>query len=759
MSELCSLHHPHIVDFYGAAVVPNYDVPVLVYEQLHRSLASQRYDPATPELGTRDCVDIAIQISNALIYLHEREEPIVHGNLTPTNVFLTASGGCKISDIGLAKMFNAGKPEMAGCESLYIPPNLSAREQFTCSVDIYSLGVILLEILVPVKLWTQIMKERSESSPAQNSDEFWERELNASQRKSATAKRRFGKCMEYLHEKKDICRVLNVLLQITRPTSSTAQKKLVALTANPEYRKSSSTLGLSVEQFVSELHALREAIGDTQVQFADSGAQLQVLAQTQQVELAKNLELSNAVYHCTSAIPQEMKVLLGDLYSRVHQRFDAVDATTRAAYGYMSSMVDGGRFSQHAAPSRSTHASFSSGSGHSASIAPGSFEGSFDESGFQFESGNFPLHRTPYDAPAQESSYYSSLYGDPDFTPRQMASAHDAPDQMQSPGQLGSMGGAHANEYVEGVRTASLDQSRDGNGMAVEDDWSAEAERMGLEEALGGVISADSQLADEMSGEPAGRSYEAGMPQRRNYVASHDEDPHNSGNSHELYDIPTEEGNERHGLPAGAYRATDSDLASARLTALNPEFESTEETNEPCSGSGSKLGPEVLSEGAGDIGFIKRRQGPLSNPAAGEPALGNQLVRLREFIRDQRAQQAAEMQEMLDSHFRSLQAMYEQRHTEQLEKLKGAGTAQSSAKSDVSSEGGAKTCSSQPPEISPRLQRGYATEKSASPDAVGKEKTDGAAAGHGGRLEKSVGSLANGLQLMFRGVSCLFELT
>lgn len=80
---------------------------------------------------------------------HIHKHNIIHGDLNPKNIFIDHNGVFKIGDFGLSKMeedeliYNSsyGNP-------LYMPPE---KEERTCLTDIYSLGIILFELLYKFK--------------------------------------------------------------------------------------------------------------------------------------------------------------------------------------------------------------------------------------------------------------------------------------------------------------------------------------------------------------------------------------------------------------------------------------------------------------------------------------------------------------------------------------------------------------------------------------------------------------------------------
>ena len=150
---LAGLHHPCIVQFLGVWFEQGSQVPVLVMEYLHTTLSDclQRYGVLHEEISYGILRDVAL----GLRYLHERSPPIVHRDLSANNVLLTPNMNAKISDLGVAKIFNMPFTQMghrtqtkAPGTPCYMPPEaLTAKPKYTTKIDIYSYGVLIIHTL------------------------------------------------------------------------------------------------------------------------------------------------------------------------------------------------------------------------------------------------------------------------------------------------------------------------------------------------------------------------------------------------------------------------------------------------------------------------------------------------------------------------------------------------------------------------------------------------------------------------------------
>jgi len=99
-------------------------------------------------LKLEDAIDISLQISEGLSKAHEKE--IVHRDLKPANVMLTKDGVVKILDFGLAKLRGQTKLTKVGTTlgtAPYMSPEQARGEEVDNRTDVFSLGVLLYEML------------------------------------------------------------------------------------------------------------------------------------------------------------------------------------------------------------------------------------------------------------------------------------------------------------------------------------------------------------------------------------------------------------------------------------------------------------------------------------------------------------------------------------------------------------------------------------------------------------------------------------
>ncbi|XWS55474.1 hypothetical protein CRYUN_Cryun09bG0003300 [Craigia yunnanensis] len=93
---------------------------------------------------------IAIGVTRGLNYLHTQEN-IIHGNLTSSNILLDEQTNAHIADFGLSPLMTAADSTnvVATAGALgYRAPELSKLKNGSTMTDVYSLGVIIMELLI-----------------------------------------------------------------------------------------------------------------------------------------------------------------------------------------------------------------------------------------------------------------------------------------------------------------------------------------------------------------------------------------------------------------------------------------------------------------------------------------------------------------------------------------------------------------------------------------------------------------------------------
>ncbi|CAJ1955480.1 unnamed protein product [Sphenostylis stenocarpa] len=154
VNVLSTIKHPNMVKLLGAC--PEYGC--LVYEYMENGSLEDRLfqKDNTPTIQWKVRFKIASEIATGLLFLHQtKPEPIVHRDLKPANILLDSNYTSKITDVGLARLVPPKVPNKttqyhktttAGT-FCYIDPEYQQTGLLGVKSDIYSLGVMLLQII------------------------------------------------------------------------------------------------------------------------------------------------------------------------------------------------------------------------------------------------------------------------------------------------------------------------------------------------------------------------------------------------------------------------------------------------------------------------------------------------------------------------------------------------------------------------------------------------------------------------------------
>ncbi|KAL1118626.1 hypothetical protein V6Z11_D01G048800 [Gossypium hirsutum] len=147
---ISAVQHPHLVKLYGCCIEGSQ--LMLIYEYLeNNSLARALFEESQLTLDWPTRRKICIGIARGLAYLHEESRlKIVHRDIKATNVLLDKDLNPKISDFGLAKLDEEDNTHIstriAGTYG-YMAPEYAMHGHLTDKADVYSFGIVSLEIV------------------------------------------------------------------------------------------------------------------------------------------------------------------------------------------------------------------------------------------------------------------------------------------------------------------------------------------------------------------------------------------------------------------------------------------------------------------------------------------------------------------------------------------------------------------------------------------------------------------------------------
>lgn len=161
METLGKIQHPNIVKILGFCATGS--DRVLIYEFIEKGNLDQwLYDTSSeegvagdvelrPPLTWNTRMKIITGVANGLAHMHNLEIPIIHRDIKASNILLDAEFGVHIADFGLARRIEGShshvSTQVAGTMGYMPPEYLDGATTATMQGDVYSFGVLMLEIV------------------------------------------------------------------------------------------------------------------------------------------------------------------------------------------------------------------------------------------------------------------------------------------------------------------------------------------------------------------------------------------------------------------------------------------------------------------------------------------------------------------------------------------------------------------------------------------------------------------------------------
>lgn len=137
------LDHPNIVEFIGAAS-SGFDMQALFEFVENGDLRSYLSAPSLSRYWTRTKVQLAVDVIEAIVYLHTFTPPVVLRNLKSRNVLISAEMQAKLTDIGVTRILPNCRSGV-GMHRWLAPEVISGRSDYSQPADIFAFGVLLSE--------------------------------------------------------------------------------------------------------------------------------------------------------------------------------------------------------------------------------------------------------------------------------------------------------------------------------------------------------------------------------------------------------------------------------------------------------------------------------------------------------------------------------------------------------------------------------------------------------------------------------------
>lgn len=137
--------HPHIIKLYN-----HYEDDENFYLIMHCAGKGQLYHllKRSKRLDEKTVAQYIREVISAVKYLHSMKPPIIHRDIKPENVLLDSDGRAKLADFGWSNFYDENKQRETYCGTPeYLAPEMVNKSGHNESIDIWSLGVLMFELL------------------------------------------------------------------------------------------------------------------------------------------------------------------------------------------------------------------------------------------------------------------------------------------------------------------------------------------------------------------------------------------------------------------------------------------------------------------------------------------------------------------------------------------------------------------------------------------------------------------------------------
>src|ERR1041385_5965460 len=170
---LAGLEHPNIARLYGGGSTAD-GLPYFVMEHVEGQSIRDFCD--NQDFGINERLRLFNKVCSAISYAHQNL--VIHRDIKPSNIIVTASGEPKLLDFGIAKLLSPGTSDSERTVTQFhvMTPEYASPEQIggrptTTTTDVYSLGVVLYELLTGTRPFKFKGKSPLEISEAIQSQE------------------------------------------------------------------------------------------------------------------------------------------------------------------------------------------------------------------------------------------------------------------------------------------------------------------------------------------------------------------------------------------------------------------------------------------------------------------------------------------------------------------------------------------------------------------------------------------------------------
>ena len=147
------IHHPNVVKLFGHFEDNTYCYLLMEYIE-GGELFSYIPENGKSKISNQKIASIIKDVISAIYYMHHMNPPIVHRDIKPENILVTSNMRAKLSDFGWSNYIQSGNKRNSICGSpIYLAPEMITRTGHDEKVDIWSIGVLLFELLTGDQAW------------------------------------------------------------------------------------------------------------------------------------------------------------------------------------------------------------------------------------------------------------------------------------------------------------------------------------------------------------------------------------------------------------------------------------------------------------------------------------------------------------------------------------------------------------------------------------------------------------------------------
>ncbi|MCO5572180.1 hypothetical protein L7F22_025931 [Adiantum nelumboides] len=186
LKTICKVRHRNLVKVTGYCVEGG--EVALVMEYMEEGDLDGHLYGGKGSLSWDKRLNVALDMAEGLVYLHhEYVQPIIHCDLKPKNILLGIDGVAKISDFGIAKLLDLNDAADMSISKFrgtfgYAAPEYATGARISTKADVYSYGVLLLELVsgrrptnaelqeegMSLHTWARMLHESGRTSEAVN---------------------------------------------------------------------------------------------------------------------------------------------------------------------------------------------------------------------------------------------------------------------------------------------------------------------------------------------------------------------------------------------------------------------------------------------------------------------------------------------------------------------------------------------------------------------------------------------------------------